>query len=187
MKTGLYAEHWAAMKGNNGTNFAGSMVFTQDGNNPLDTGYAYSNALLGVLDNYSEPSSRAGLYEVTTSLEWYAQDTWKISRKLTMDAGVRFGFAQPWHSQQYQEAGWVPSAWNAANAVQLMQPTLVGTTRMGYDPISKATYPAVTIGAIVPEMTGNYDGIVYRVANPSYPQGLRNNSGIKTAPRLGFA
>ena len=187
IKTGLYGEHWAAMKGNNGTNFAGSMVFTQDGNNPLDTGYAYSNALLGVLDNYSEPSSRAGLYEVTTSLEWYAQDTWKISRRLTMDAGVRFGFAQPWHSQQYQEAGWVPSSWNGASAVQLMQPTLVGTTRMGYDPVSKLTYPAVTIGAVIPEMTGNYDGIVYRGANHDYPQGLRNNSGVKTAPRLGIA
>ncbi|MCU1234701.1 MAG: TonB-dependent receptor, plug, partial [Candidatus Solibacter sp.] len=187
IKTGLYGERWAAMKGNNGTNFAGSMVFTQDGNNPLDTGYAYSNALLGVLDNYSEPSSRAGLYETTTSLEWYAQDTWKISRKLTMDAGVRFAFSQPWHSQHNQEAGWVPSTWNPANAAILMQPTLVGTTRMGLDPISKATYPAVTIGAVVPEMTGNYDGIVYRRATPDYPQGLRNNSGIRVAPRLGFA
>ncbi len=45
LKAGLYAEHWAAMKGYNGTNFAGSLVFTQDNNNPLDTGYAYSNAL----------------------------------------------------------------------------------------------------------------------------------------------
>lgn len=31
------------------------------------------------------------------------------------------------------------------------------------------------------------DGTVNRVQNPNYPQGLRNNSGIKVGPRLGFA
>ena len=187
LKAGLNAEHWAAMKGNNGSNFAGSMVFTQDGNNPLDTGYAYSNALLGVLDSYTEPSSRQGLYEYTASLEWYAQDTWKIGRRVTLDGGIRFGWSQPWHSRQYQEAGWVPSLWNPANAVQLIQPALVNGTRVGIDPISKIRYPAVNIGAIVPEMAGSYNGILYRGADHSYPQGLRETNGIKSAPRLGIA
>ena len=187
MKAGIYAEHWAAMKGNNGANFAGSLVFTQDSKNPLDSGYAYSNALLGVLDSYTEPSSRAGLYEFTTSAEWYAQDTWKISRNLTMDAGVRFGLSQPWHSRQYQEAGWVPSLWNPANAVQLIQPAIVNGVRVGIDPISKAQYSAINIGAIAPEMNGNYDGIAYRGADQSYPQGLRDTNGVKTAPRIGIA
>ncbi len=102
-----------------------------------------------------------------------------------MDIGLRFGWSQPWHSTQYQEAGWVPSAWNPANAVKLIQPTLVGTTRMGIDLIS-AENIAVDIGAIAPKMNGNYDGIVDRAANHSYRQGLRDD-GIKTAPRLGIA
>jgi hypothetical protein len=186
-KAGFYGEHWAAMKGLNGTNFAGSMVFSQDNNNPLDTGYAYSNALLGVLDSYTEPSSRPGLYESVTGLEWYTQDTWKVSRRITMDLGLRFGWSQPWHSAHDMEAGWVPSAWNPANAVQLIQPTLVGTTRMGMDPISGSIYPAVDIGAIAPEMNGNYNGIVYRRATPGYPQGLRDTNGVKYAPRIGIA
>jgi hypothetical protein len=37
LKAGLYAEHWAAMKGNNGANFAGNMVFSQDSNNPCNS------------------------------------------------------------------------------------------------------------------------------------------------------
>jgi hypothetical protein len=36
-------------------------------------------------------------------------------------------------------------------------------------------------------MTGNFDGIVYRALNHSYPQGLRETNGIKTAPRLGIS
>src|ERR1035441_2647146 len=50
MKFGTSPEHWSAMKGKNASNFAGSMNFSQTSVNPLDTGYAYSNALLGVLN-----------------------------------------------------------------------------------------------------------------------------------------
>src|SRR5208283_4202349 len=53
-KFGLSAEHWLAMKGKNASYFAGLMTFTQSSTNPLDTGYAYSNALLGVLNSYTE-------------------------------------------------------------------------------------------------------------------------------------
>ena len=52
------------MKGKNASNFAGNMNFSQDTSNPLDTGYAYSNALLGVLDQYTETSNRFPMYEV---------------------------------------------------------------------------------------------------------------------------
>ena len=32
-----------------------------------------------------------------------------------------------------------------------------------------------------------FNGTVNLMTDPNYPQGLRNNSGIKIAPRLGFA
>ena len=127
------------------------------------------------------------MYEFTTGVEWFAQDSWKVTRNLTVDLGVRFGWALPWHSEQLQEAGFVPSLWNPAQAVQLIQPVLVGSVRMGLDPITGAILPAVTIGAIAPEAGSPINGIVYRQTDPSYPAGLRNTDGIKTAPRLGFA
>ena len=54
------------MKGKNAS-VAGTMTFTQDSNNPIDTGYAYSNALLGVLDQYTESSNRFPMYEFNTT------------------------------------------------------------------------------------------------------------------------
>ena len=45
---------------------------------------------------------------VKETVEWYIQDTWKVSRKLTIDAGLRFGWGTPWHSNQNVEAGFVP-------------------------------------------------------------------------------
>jgi hypothetical protein len=177
------------MKGKNASNFAGSMNFTQEAItiNPLDTGYAYSNALLGVLYQYTETTNRFPMYELNTTLEWYLQDTWKVNRRLTVDWGLRWGWGTPWHSDQGLESGFVPTTWNPSQAVKLIQPSLVNGVRVGVDPYTGAVLPALTIGAIAPEAANPLNGIVSRTTDPSYPQGLRYTGGMKTAPRLGFA
>ena len=95
LKTGIYAERWRAMKGEQ-ANFAGTMAFGADTNNLAgDTGNAYSNALLGTLTSYTESNARPPMYEYTTGIEWFAQDSWKLSRKLTIEYGVRWGWVSP--------------------------------------------------------------------------------------------
>jgi hypothetical protein len=187
IKAGIYPERWLAMKGKNASAFAGSMNYSQDSNNPIDTGYAYSNALLGALNQYTESSNRYAMYEYNTTVEWYVQDTWKVNRKLTIDAGLRWGWGTPWHGPQYMEAGFAPFLWNPQQVAKLIQPTLVGGKRVAIDPYTGAILPALTIGAIAPEAPNPINGIVNRQTNPSYPQGLRTTGGIKTAPRLGLA
>ncbi|MGP8243820.1 MAG: hypothetical protein ACLQVN_04785 [Bryobacteraceae bacterium] len=187
IKAGIYPEHWAAMKGLNAANFAGTMNFTQDNNDPIDSGYAYSNALLGVMDQYTEPSNRFPMYEFNSSLEWYVQDTWKVRHNLTIDAGLRFGWATPWHANHNQEAAFVPSAWNTSAVPKFIQPVTVNGKRQGEDPYTGAITPAVTIGAIAPESPTYTDGVVNRLTDPSYPEGMRKTDGIKTGPRLGFS
>ena len=186
-KVGVMPEHWLAMKGKNAASQAGTMTFTQDSNNALDTGYAYSNALLGVADQYTQTSSRVPMYETITSVEWYLQDSWRVSRKLTVDWGLRWGYGAPWHSPQDMEAGFVPSMFNPSQVVKLIQPTTVSGKRMGLDPYTGAIVPAATIGAIAPEAPNQINGIVNRLTDPSYPEGLRQTGGVKTGPRLGFA
>lgn len=187
IKAGFAPERWAAMKGKNAASFAGNMNFSQDTTNPLDTGYAYSNALLGVLDQYTEASNRFPMYEFNTSLEWYLQDTWKVSHGLTIDAGLRWGWGTPWHANHNQEAGFVPYTWNPQQVAKLIQPALVNGKRMGLDPYTGATLPAITIGAVAPEAPNPINGIVNRLTNPGFPEGMRQTGGVKTGPRLGFA
>ena len=187
VKMGIYPEHWLAMKGKNASAFAGSMNFTQDSSNPIDTGYAYSNALLGSLDQYTESSNRYPMYEYNTTVEWFVQDTWKVNHKLTVDAGLRWGWGTPWHGPVYEEAAFVPFTFNPQQVVKLIQPALVNGKRAGLDPFTGAILPATTIGAIAPESANPINGIVVRSKDPSYPEGMRKTGGIKTAPRLGFA
>ena len=187
IKMGVTPERWTAMKGKNASAFAGNMNFTQDSSNPIDSGYAYSNALLGALDQYTETSDRFPMYEYNTTVEWYVQDTWKVNRKLTIDGGLRWGWGTPWHSNQNREAGFAPFLYNPAQVAKLIQPALVGGKRVGIDPYTNAVLPALTIGAIAPEAPNPINGIANRLADPSYPQGLRHTGGVKTAPRLGFA
>ena len=186
VKAGFYWERWRAVKGESG-NWAGTLDFSTDGTNPGDTNQPFANALLGNFKTYTESNNRPPLYEATTSYEWFAQDNWKVTRGFTLDAGIRFGWSTPFYSLRRQEAGFVPDRWDTKNVVQLMTPVRVNNTRYVQDPISKTLYPITLIGAIAPATGDPYNGTVNLLTNSTYPRGLRESSGVKAAPRFGFA
>lgn len=185
-KAGLWAERARDFKGVDGT-FTGNFDFGRNVNNPNDTNHPYGNALLGNFASYTESTARPWVQGRSTLLEWFAQDNWKVSRKLTLDLGVRFSWAQPYHSYRREEAGFIPDRWNAANQVSLIQPAIVDRVRVGRNPVTGEILPAVMIGAIAPGAGDPLNGMVNLLTDLSYPPGLRENSGLKTAPRIGFA
>ena len=175
-KAGVFMEHWRQVKGENG-NFSGTFdfgsttsAFTQVLGN---TGNAFANALLGNFNNYTESTTRPPLVGRYTGVEWFVQDNWKVNRKLTLDLGLRFGWAQPFHDPGGHEAGFVPSLYDPARAVTLY---------------TSQTAPALSaIGAIVPGSGNALDGTINRLVNPDYPQGLRTTGGLRGGPRFGLA
>jgi len=185
-KYGFYYERWKAVKGESGT-WNGTYDFTVDSVNPNDTQNPFSNALMGVFKTYKESNNRPPLYEQSFSYEWFAQDSWKVTRNLTLDYGVRFGWSTPFYSSRNQEAGFVPSMWNPKNAVRFISPVKINGTRVGQDPLTGQTFPAILIGAIAPNAGDPFNGTVNMMTNPNYPHGLRENSNVKAAPRFGFA
>jgi hypothetical protein len=175
-KAGMLFEHWNQLKGVNG-NFTGTFDFRGDNSSyPTalgNTGNAYANALLGNFQSYTESSTRPPLDSRYNGLEWFVQDNWKTTSRLTLDLGLRMGFSQPWHSPNRQEAGFVPGLFDPAQAVSLY---------------TKVTAPnAAAVGAIVPNSGNPLNGTVDTALVPSYPQGLRDMGGVTVAPRLGFA
>jgi hypothetical protein len=175
-KAGMFFEHWNQLKGVNG-NFTGTYDFASNNNAYTtalgNTGNAYANALLGNFLSYTESSTRPPLNSRYNGLEWFVQDNWKATSKLTLDLGLRMGFSQPWHTPNRQEAGFVPALFDPAQTVRLY---------------TKATAPnSAAVGAIVPNSGNPLNGTVDTALNLSYPPGLRDVGGVTVAPRLGFA
>ena len=185
-KFGFYYERWKAVKGESGT-WNGTYDFTVDAVNPNDTQNPFSNALLGVFKTYKESNNRPPLYEQSFSYEWYVQDSWKVKRNFMFDYGIRFGWSTPFYSPRRQEAGFVPGMWNPAKAVRFISPARVNNVRVGQDPVTGQTYPALLIGAIAPGSGDPFNGTVNLLTDSTYPHGLRENSNVKAAPRIGFA
>ena len=187
LKAGFFLERLRQRDGPWANNFAGTFDFGRNVNNPLDSGYAFSNAALGVFNSYTEASARPISKIYSRGFDWFAQDTWKLSRKLTLDFGVRFSWFEPFWNFSNRLAGFVPSRYDPAKRVQLIRPALNNGVRSGQNPVTGEFHPASLIGFIAPGSGNPTNGMVVTSQDPSYPRGLTESSGTLAAPRFGFA
>ena len=186
VKMGIYADRiWRGAS--NAVAFNGTFDFGRNVNNPLDSNFAYSNAALGVFNSYTEASSRPFLNYRVTNLEWFAQDNWKVTRRLTLDYGMRFAEVFPINEAEDRVSGFNPGLFDRAKQAQLIRPAIVGGQRVGVHPVTGATYPASQIGAIAPGTGTSSNGMALPYSDKSYPQALIKNRGIQFGPRVGFA
>ncbi len=163
----------------------GSYNFGDSASNPLDTGYGYSNALLGVYNTADQSSAYInGLYRYW-NIEGYVQDTWKVTPRVTLDYGLRLSWYQPQYDSSQQASTFVLSAWDPAKAPRLYQPTLVNGVRMATDSITGATLPAYDIGLEVPGSGDPFNGVVQ--AGKGISKYLGPNPHPQIGPRFGIA
>jgi hypothetical protein len=185
-KAGMYFEHVRNEEGPTAT-FAGLYDFSStDANNPGNTGYAYANALLGNFTSYTESTTRPGGGGLANVAEWFVQDTWRTTPKLTLDYGLRLA----WYSHYRHESGGASAfsleRYDPAKAPRLYFPALVNTVRVGRDLVTGATVPAVLIGAQVPG-TGDLNNGLVLATDGSYPAGFKDQPPLLPEPRVGFA
>jgi hypothetical protein len=186
IKTGLTITRSRAWKGNQGSAFSGNFGFGKDVNNPLDTGYGYSNALLGVFDTYNETSARPGADFRAGAFEEYVQDSWKVNKRLTLEMGIRLTSWIPWHQRSNIQSGFNPGAWSPANAPVLYAPGLNSAgQRVAVNPVTGAQLPMVYVGAIVPNVGSVLDGMIIE-NTPGVPEGLTKVQRVTPGPRFGF-
>ena len=182
IKFGLFVEHGTRNTAR-ATAFNGSFSFDRDATNPLDTNYPYSNALLGVVDSYTEANGHPAAHGRYTNIEWYAQDSWKVTKRLSFDYGVRFYHIAPTVSSNDLLGAFDPATYNAAQQPPLIQPYLdpVTNVRSGRDPVTEQIVPAVKIGTFSPAAGTPYQGVKI------YKEGILNTPSIQVTPRVGLA
>ncbi len=185
-KAGIYVDRFTSNRKLYGV-FNGSLAFDRNVNNPLDSGYAYSNGVLGVFSSYTESSDVAFRRYRLGNIEWFAQDNWKVNRKLTLDLGVRFYWVPPITDADGLVSGFDLARFNAAKQPRLITPALVNGRRVGVNPVTGESFNVTLIGALAPGTGDAANGMVTPSRDPSYPKSLMNGNGIHTAPRVGFA
>ncbi len=173
LKVGIYNNH--SFRAQNvgaagGASFQGTISFANDTNNPFDTGFGFANAATGVFAIYAQASKLVEGAMVYDNTEVYAQDTWKVNRRLTLEYGVRFTRQQPQHDRFGQMSNFFPDLWTEAAAPLLYVPGCSGgvticpggSGRVAVHPItgvSMGERSAAAIGTVVRDSGDLLNGI----------------------------
>jgi hypothetical protein len=175
LKAGFYNNH--SFKAQNvgaggvaNLSFQGYVNFGNDSNNALDTGFGYSNAALGVFTQYLQASKFIEGSMIYNNTEFYLQDNWKATSRLTLDYGLRFTHQGPQYDQFQQMSNFFPDQWSASAAPTLYTAGCVMTAgkcvRNALNPLTGqiltapgASNTAAAIGTPVPGTGDPLNGI----------------------------
>ena len=173
------------------TSFAnanGSYNFGDNPANPYDTGFGFSNALLGVYNTFSQASNYLNGQYRYWNIEQYVQDTWKVTPTLTFDYGLRAAWYQPQYDASLQASTFIPSQYDPAKAPRLYQSAINPATnaRAAFDPVTNTYLPTFDIGLEVPGSGTPFQGVC-QAATCKDGKYLFPSRGLQWGPRFGLA
>lgn len=98
LKAGFFWERIRnAQPANNNTN--GQLQFVSSSNALYTTGDSYADEALGIASHYDEASFNRINNIAYNTYEFFVQDDWKLTKRLTLNFGLRFTHFQPWIDQ----------------------------------------------------------------------------------------
>ena len=215
LKAGVYVERTFKVQDGSQGSYLGSYSFGNDGSgqNPLDTQDGFANAWLGNYRQYAEGQKNIGDWKFWQT-EFYVQDSWRVSRRLTLDLGLRFYGMPPIANVgtgRNASAEFVASSYNTNQVERLyvgecVNPTtnaVISTanspcpstaTTKAYDPGTGTFAISSLIGTFVPNSVAHYPsaatpypGMLVAGTDPRLPQGLYKVPLLSPAGRFGFA
>lgn len=141
-----------------------------------DGGYSSTGTLFGdLLDQgflyYAQNSNNPDGMWRFWNYEFYAQDSWKVTHKLTVNYGARFAHMPPWYEARGMVSNFDPNAWTAADNNNVNDGVVVGS--------------GIKVAQAQPYFPTQLAGQFTNTGLPS--SGGFPTSGIWIEPRLGFA
>ena len=190
-KAGIYLHH-SAKDQTAFTSVNGTIWFDRDTNNPNDANWAFANAALGNYDRLQQSSVVLNGQYRSWNVEWFVQDNWRATKKLTLEYGIRFYWIQPQYDEAHQTSAWNPGLYDPAARGILRMPILdANGNRIALNPVDGTTGPAALIGSLVNTGKGFVNGLyangMGQSAKNGYPAALIDGRGIQYSPRLGIA
>jgi hypothetical protein len=179
--------------------FQGFVDFRNDTNNTLDTGYGFANAALGIFSEYVQQSRFIEGNLIYNQIEFFLQDNWKVTNRLTLDYGLRFVNMGPQYDQFQQMSNFFPDKWKASDAPVFYiagcksgAKTCSGNDRNAMDPRTGTILTApgaantqAAIGTPIPATGNPLNGVIKAgdgIAETNYTW-----PALVVGPRFGFA
>jgi hypothetical protein len=167
--------------------YEGNFNFSPDTNNGLyNTNDGYANALLGYIDSYTQTTARAVFNTQYYNFEWYIQDNWRLTRRLTLDYGIRFYHQTPQYDINDTFSNFFPNLYTKSAAPRIYIPGTSGGKRVAIDPGTGTVAPVAYIGLYVPSSGNPADGMQLLGQN-GVSKDPYTTSWLAAAPRVGFA
>jgi hypothetical protein len=106
-----------------GSNQNGTFRFAASPGNPFTTGNTLADLMIGRFDSYSEIGPKSYTLERVWSREFYVQDSWKVSSRVSLELGLRYANWPPEHALWGNFAMFDPSFYDPKQAVQVSPST----------------------------------------------------------------
>jgi hypothetical protein len=144
-----------------------SINFGSSTENPGDTGTRFANMLLGNYTSITQSNGRFYGNFRFNGVEWFAQDSWKVTRRFTLEYGIRWAWLGPtFTTEPFLQNYFDPRLYNPAQAAQIdIAPGIRQGSIIGGNPFN----------GLIQEGTGDF------------PKGGLKNRFNNWGPRLGFA
>ena len=81
-----------------------------------DTSNVFANFLGGQIASYQQDSAQNKYYNRYKLIEPYIQDDWRVTGRLTLNLGIRFGLFGSWYNPKGTVYNWEPQAYNRSIA-----------------------------------------------------------------------
>ncbi len=166
----------------------GQFLFTDKRSGNPSTGAGIANAALGLFDTYSELGHRAYTIFRGSMWEGFAQDSWKVRQKLTVNYGLRYTVIVPYHANWGNMIVFDPTFYDPSKAVTIDAKTglITGSPTIAqlYNGmvIPGSGFPASAHNRVPEADSGLYSGLFRGV-----PNSYSNTNHNDFQPRLGVA
>ncbi|HLJ51519.1 MAG TPA: carboxypeptidase regulatory-like domain-containing protein [Bryobacteraceae bacterium] len=165
----------------------GQFSFTDS--RPGGTGVAVANAALGLFDTYSELGQRGFTIFRSNMYEMFAQDSWKVNQKLTVNLGLRYTINFPNQAIWRNMSAFDPSLYDPSKAVGVDPKTgavilTPGSDRYNGIVIPGNGWPDSAKGRFPEATAGTYDYLFRGGVRPPY---FSNIQWSTPQPRVGIA
>jgi len=167
----------------NSPNVQGILTF-DSGDAAVTTGNAFADLLLGNVASYQQWSAERQYYDRYRIVEPYFQDDWRITKRLTLNLGLRVSLFGTYRERYRQAFNFNPSAFNTANEPGFNADGSLNTGSGTGSPLN-GFVQCGGAGGTLPLVPGS--------AFPTVSIGSSSNAGclsghlFNPAPRIGFA